>query len=172
MKTENVQLQTENRELTDRLENVKKKLDDLEGRSKRNNLIFTGLQKQTAADYESWGDCEKLVKDLIRDQLKITEDIQFDRVHRLRYDSESPVIAQFTSFKDKQRVLRHKQKLSETTEGSTLFIGEDFSKGIRDVRRRLVPFLKTARAAPNNTARMVFDHLVINGKRFYYDPVS
>ena len=58
------------------------------------------------------------------------------------------------------------------TKGSTIIIGEDFSKGICDVRRRLVPFLKTAKAAPNNTARMVYDHLVINGKRFYYDPVS
>ena len=108
VKTENERLKTGNRELTDRLENVEKKLDDLEGRSKRNNLIFTGLQKQTAADYESWEDCEKLVKDLIRNQLKITEDIPFDRVHRLRNDSESPIIARFTNFKDKQRVLRQK----------------------------------------------------------------
>ena len=113
-----------------------------------------------------------MVKDLIRDQLKITEDIQFDRVHRLRNDSKSPIIARFTNFKDKQRVLRQKRKLSETSEGSTIFIGEDFSKGIRDVRRRLVPFLKTAKAAPNVTARMVYDHLVINGKLFYYHPVS
>ena len=93
-------------------------------------------------------------------------------MHRLRNDSKSPIIARFTNFKDKQHVLRQKRKLSETSEGSTIFIGEDFSKGIRDVRRRLVPFLKTAKAAPNNTARMVYDHLVINGKRFYYDPVS
>ena len=113
-----------------------------------------------------------MVKDLIRDQLKITEDIQFDRVHRLRNDTKSSIIARFTNFKDKQRVLRQKQKLSETMEGSTICIREDFSRGIWDIRRRLVPFLKPAKAAPNNTARMVYDHLVINGKWFYYDPVS
>ena len=70
VKTENEQLKTENCELTDRLENGEKKLDDLEDHSKRNNLIFMGLQKQTAADYKSWEDCEKLVNDLICDQLK------------------------------------------------------------------------------------------------------
>ena len=46
VKVKNDQLKTENHEPTDRLKNVEKKLD-LEGRSKRNSLIFTGLQKQT-----------------------------------------------------------------------------------------------------------------------------
>ena len=73
LRNENGQLKTENRELTDRLGEVKKKLDDVEGRSKRNNLIFTGLQKQTQADYESWEDCEKLVHALIHNQLKRKE---------------------------------------------------------------------------------------------------
>ena len=40
------------------------------------------------------------------------------------------------------------------------------------MRKKLVPFLKNAKADPKNNARMVYDHLVINGKRFYYDPVS
>ena len=82
----------------------------------------------------------------------------------MRKDPKSPIIARFTNFKDKQRVLKQKRKLSETAEGSTIFIGEDFSKG--------VPFLKNTKADPKNNARMVYDHLVINGKRFYYDPVS
>ena len=40
------------------------------------------------------------------------------------------------------------------------------------MRKKLVPFLKNAKADPKNNARMVYDHLAINGKRFYYDPVS
>ena len=40
------------------------------------------------------------------------------------------------------------------------------------MRKKLVPFLKNAKVDPKNNARMVYDHLVINGKRFYYDPVS
>ena len=86
---------------------VEKKLDDLEGRSKSINLIFTGLQKQTQADYESWEDCEKLVQDLIHNQLKIPDDIQFDRLHRMPKEPKSPIIVRFTNFKDKERVLKH-----------------------------------------------------------------
>ena len=89
-------------------------------------MIFTGLQKQTQADYESWEDCEKLVHALIHNQLKIPDDIQFDRLHRMRKDPKSPITARFTNFKDKQRVLKQKRKLCETAEGSTIFIGEDF----------------------------------------------
>ena len=114
----------------------------MDGGSRRNNLISTGLQKQTEADYELWEDCEKLVKDLIHDQLKITEDIYFDKVRRLHDDSKSPIIARFANLKDQQRALNQKRKPSETTQGSAIFIGEDFSEGIRDVSRRLVPFFK------------------------------
>ena len=77
---------------------MKRKLGDLEGRSKRNNLIFTELQKQIEADYETTR-CRRTV-DLIHNQLKIPEDIQFDRVHRMRKDPKSPIIARFTNFKD------------------------------------------------------------------------
>ena len=46
-----------------------------------------------------------------------------------------------------------------------MFFGRDFSKGGREVRKKLVPFLKSAKADPKNNARMVYDHLVINGKK-------
>lgn len=57
LKSENDQLRTENRGLAERLEEAEKKLDDLEGRSKRNNLIFSGLKKEK--QNESYEDCEK-----------------------------------------------------------------------------------------------------------------
>ena len=172
MKKENEQLRTENQALTDRLDETEKKLDDLEGRSKRNNLIFRGLKKQTSSEHESWDDCENLVKDMLRDQLKINDNVQFDRVHRLGNDTTSPIIARFTNFKDKQRVLKEKRKLKDSEEGKTIFIGEDFTKSVRDTRRKLVPFLKEAKADRTKKAFMVYDHLVIDGKKFYYDPAT
>ena len=169
VKKENAQLRSENDELTERMEETEKKLDDLEGRSKRNNLIFTGLQAQS--DNESWEDCEKLVNGVLRDQLKFNDDVQFDRVHRLHRGANSPIVARFTLFKDKQRVFKAKRMLSGSEGGSTIFIGEDFSKRVREVRRKLVPFLKEAKAK-NKKATIVFDHLVIDGKRFYFDSVN
>ena len=172
VRRENDRLQTENQDLADRLDAAEKKLDDLEGRSKRNNLIFRGLKKQTGSEYESWDDCESLVKEVVCDQLKIRDDVQFDRVHRLGRDPDSPIIARFTNFKDKQRVLKEKGKLKETEKGRTIFIGEDFSKGVGDTRRKLVPFLKEAKADKKKKASMVYDHLVIDGRKFYLDPTS
>lgn len=172
VKNENERLQTENQELADRLDAAEKKLDDLEGRSKRNNLIFRGLKKQTSSDYESWDDCEKLVKEVMHDQLKMRDDIQFDRVHRLNKDPDSPIVARFVNFKDKQRVLKEKRKLKETEKGRTIFIGEDFSKNVRDTRRKLVPHLKEAKTDKNKKVTMVYNYLLIDNKRFYLDPAS
>ena len=172
VRTENEHLKADNHELKNRLGEAEAKLDDLEGRSKRNNLIFTGLKKQTDSDFESWDDCEKLVTDLIHNKLKISDDMEFDRVHRLRRDENSPIIARFASFKDKQKVLKAKRKLSETENGNTIFIGEDFSKRVRETRKKLVPFLKEAKKDKDKRATMVYDHLVINGKKFYYDEAS
>ena len=171
VKNENEQLRFENRDLTRRLEEAENKLDDLEGRSKRNNLIFSGLKKRTGTEYESWDDCEKLVKDVIKDQLKIDDDMQFDRVHRLGKDPNSPIVARFTSFKDKERVLREKRKLRESENGKSVFVGEDFSKGVREIRRKLVPFLKKAKSEKKK-ASMVFDHLIVEGKKLFFDSAS
>ena len=44
---------------------------------------------------------------------------------------------------------------------------------IRNLRGRLVPFFeKKAKADPKKSKEMVQDHLVINRKPFYYEPVS
>lgn len=163
----NEQLQTDNNNLADRLEEAEKKMDDLEGRSKRNNLIFTGLKAKS--ERESWEDCEELVQGVLRDQLKFQDEVQFDRVHRLHRGANSPIVARCTHFKDKQRVLKNKRVLSKCEGCSNVFIGEDFTKRVRDVRKKLVPFLKDAKADKTKKATMVFDHLVIDGKRFYFD---
>ena len=165
MKTEVTELRQENRnllqtnqDLTARLCNLERKADDLEGRSKRNNLIFYGMQKSTG---ETNADCEGMVKDLLTDKLELSEDIEFDRVHRLNSKSDSPVIARCAFYKQKLTILKAKRKL----QGSGVFIGEDFSSRVREIRRKLTPHLKKAKKDGKN-ASMVFDHLFIDGRKF------
>eukprot|EP00745_Piridium_sociabile_P020573 TRINITY_DN31752_c0_g2_i6.p1 TRINITY_DN31752_c0_g2~~TRINITY_DN31752_c0_g2_i6.p1 ORF type:complete len:271 (-),score=44.85 TRINITY_DN31752_c0_g2_i6:20-832(-) len=93
VKEENETLKRQNQQLLDRLEASERKLDDLEGRSKRNNLIFNGLKR--TAQRESWDDCEKLVKDVIHNQLKIDRNVEFERVHRLGKDPDPPLLLAF-----------------------------------------------------------------------------
>ena len=44
--------------------------------------------------------------------------------------------------------------------GSSVFIGDDFSAKVREVRRKLLPHLRAAKDQKKR-ATMVFDHLLI-----------
>ena len=158
IRQENKDLKAKNERLEKTITEMDRKVDDLEGRSKRNNLIIHGLVR---AEKETGEDCEGILTDLITDRLELADDFQFDRVHRLNAKPNSPVVARCTFFKDKVKILKAKRKL----QGTNVFIGEDFSSRVRDVRRRLVPHLKKARSE-NKKCMMVFDHLIIDGKRF------
>ena len=89
----------------------------------------------------------------------------FDRVHCINSKTDSPVIARCVFYKQKVSVLKAKGKLR----GTNVFIGEDFSSRVREVRKRLTPHLKKARS-DGKRATMVFDHLVIDQKKFTVDP--
>ena len=155
LRTENATLQKENQDLHKRLTDVENKVDDLEGRSKRSNLLFHGLARTSGEN------CEKVVSDLLTDKLGLSDPVEFDRVHRVSDKKDSPIIARCTFFKDKNMILKAKKKLR----GSDIFIGEDFSLRVRSVRKALSPHLKEARKSGKN-AVMIFDHLLIDGRRF------
>jgi hypothetical protein len=120
-----------------KVEQLERKTDDLEGRSKRNNLIFYGVHR---FQNETNDDCEGKIQDLLTDKLDMGREIEFDRVHRLSAKPDSPIIVRCTSYKDKVRILKEKRKLK----GSDIFIGEDFSLRVREIRRGLSPHLKKA----------------------------
>ena len=90
LKQENINLKEDNVFLKSGLDGVNRKIDDLEGRSKRNNLIFYGLNK---LDGETSEECEGMLEDFITDKLELGDKILFDRVHRLNSKPNGPVIA-------------------------------------------------------------------------------
>lgn len=87
--------------------------DDLDNRSRRNNLILYGLLD---AVNESWAESEEKVVSFFSDKLDISvTPTSIERAHRLgKYQVEStrPLIVKFLSFKDK-RVLAAASKLRE-----------------------------------------------------------
>ena len=124
MKEENKALKEENNAMRTRLENVENKTDDLESRSKTNNIIIHGIQRK---EDETRQECEELVCEMITDKLELVETIQFDRVHRLNAKPNSPIIARSTFYKDKENIMKENRKLK----GSSVFIGDDFSAKVR-----------------------------------------
>ena len=161
MKEAMSELTTENNNLKTQLQDLASKTDDLECRSKRNNLIFHGIPR---ADNETSQDCEGIVRDLITDKLELADVTEFDRVHRLSGKPNPPVVAQCCFYKHKEKILKQRRKLK----GSNIFIAEDFSQRVREIRKALTPHLQTARSH-GKRATMIYDHLLIDGKKFALD---
>jgi predicted RNase H-like nuclease (RuvC/YqgF family) len=162
LRNENDDLRNENKDLRSHLHDVDLKLDDLECRSRRNNLLLYGLSKPD--DKETNQELESRVQEIFTDNLELSETVTFDRVHRLNGKSNSPVIMRCTFFKEKLNVLKAKAKL----QGSDMFIGEDFSLRVRTIRKALAPHLKEAKKA-GKMATMIHDYLLIDGKKFVLD---
>ena len=61
---------------------VEDQSDYLENQSRRNNLKISGIPEKENG-FETWEETEQLVKEAIKDKLKITTDIQIERAHRI-----------------------------------------------------------------------------------------
>lgn len=159
LERENGDIKETNEMLLERVSRLEGQVDDLEGRSRRNNIIVHGLDKREG---ESGEDLEAQLQELFTDTLELAEDVPMDRVHRLGSKPNAPIIARCTYFKDKVTVMKNKSKL----QGSEVFIGEDFSRGVRQKRKLLSPFLKAMREG-NKKASLVHDHIVQDGRKFF-----
>eukprot|EP00745_Piridium_sociabile_P038347 TRINITY_DN699_c0_g1_i12.p1 TRINITY_DN699_c0_g1~~TRINITY_DN699_c0_g1_i12.p1 ORF type:complete len:280 (-),score=67.35 TRINITY_DN699_c0_g1_i12:640-1356(-) len=190
LRQQNQDLQRKNDHLAEKLDYLDRKVDDLEGRSKRNNLVFYGVARR---ENETNSDCEDILKDLFTDKLELARDVEMDRVHRVSSRPDSPIVARCVFYKQKVDILKAKTKLK----GTNIFVGEDFSTKVRDLRKRLTPHLKRARgdgkraslltvlkrargdgkpplwcttiSSLTGNATMVYNHLLIDGKRFTVD---
>nr|KAG5687641.1 hypothetical protein BaRGS_008124 [Batillaria attramentaria] len=63
----------ENKELKDKVDKLEEKMDDVEGRSRRNNLIFHNIPHPQGRT-ETWADCEKAVKKVVKEEMGIEDD--------------------------------------------------------------------------------------------------
>ena len=65
----------------ERLEFTERKIVELEDRSRRNNLRIDGI---TEKENETWDECEQEIQSLIKDKLRIAENIIIERAHRIK----------------------------------------------------------------------------------------
>jgi len=141
---------------------VKDKLDDLENRSRRNNLCFDGIEESLN---ESWRETEAKVKELLANQLNLENDMVIERAHRVGAKKEGknrPIVCKFLNYKDRDNIFNEKKLLK----GTGVFIRDDVSERVLNKRKELMPKLIEAR---NNgkIAYFQFDKLVIREKRFH-----
>ena len=155
-------LTKENKDLRKQVNSLEHRLDDYEGRSRRNNLIFTGLDKSQTGTNEQ---CEKAVTEILKTNMGM-DNVSFERVHKLKTKGKTDqVIAQLSFHKDCRKILQNKRLLK----GTNIYVNEDFTTKVRGIRQKLQPIIQRLRNE-NKTVKLVFDHLYIDGQRFDYDP--
>ncbi|GFR69609.1 coagulation factor VIII-like protein [Elysia marginata] len=106
---------------------------------------------------------------MINNHLEIDDArIQIDRAHRLRSNNGTgAIIVRITHYKDKENIMKNKKKLKDTN----IHISDDYTPRIREIRRKLGPFLNKFRNE-GKRATMVYDHLIVDGARLYWDPIT
>jgi len=90
-------LQEDINRLTEENAKLNDKLIDLRCRSMKYNLLFTGIKENEDED------CEIKLKDFIKDEMNLIDDIQFVNVHRIGKKSKQrtrSIIARFVHYKD------------------------------------------------------------------------
>lgn len=153
--------------LSEENKKIKERVIDLQARSMRDNLVFSGIPEQTGED------AELTVKNFIQTHLKLPEEtvrnISFHRVHRLGGkrpgdNRPRPIGAKFVSFKQKEQVKSQGRQLKGTNFG----VNDQFPKEILDRRRVLFP-IREKSIAEGSRAVIAVDKLFINGQ-LYRDP--
>ena len=150
-------LHAENSCLRSSVNCLEEKVDVLENHSRRNNLLFFGIEQRPN---ESWEDCEETLHDIIYDKMGVRSEVFIERAHRVG----KAVIAKFLSFKDKTKVLSHAKFLK----GSSISVREDVSLAVREKQKHLVPLMKDLREKKNK-AKLRHDKLVTSKGVFTYD---
>ena len=167
-------LEREQQELKDAVVKSDKTIIDLQCRSMRDNLIFTGISEpqysgeNAEAEFE---DVEQSLRTFLTDEMQISRYMPFHRVHRLnslergrRNEGPKPIIAKFERFSDREYV---RGQAPKTLVNKPFGVREQFPKAIEEKRRQLYPIMKQYRKDKSNKVRLVRDKLYINGYEYY-----
>ena len=137
-------------------------VDDLENRSRRNNLVFHGIPEAEGSGVGRHEDCNKTITEVLQFVGLLPSDYSIERVHRTpsapfappsnsSQDSRPPrpriMHVCFTSFKQKElvRTACVKKFQAEKFHGQKLFIADDLSKRIRSLRKNKMEDFKKLR---------------------------
>lgn len=96
------ELKAENMYLKSEIERLEKSQVRLESHSRRNNLIFGGINEM---ENETWDQCEASVKEILSKCMQL-DGVLFERVHRLGSKTQGKtreIIAKFSTYKQRDQ---------------------------------------------------------------------
>lgn len=139
------------------------KINDLEDRSRRNNLLIFGVSETDGETptvlYEK---IDKLFREVLEVDVKTIE--RLHRVGRRVSHKDRPVILKVYDYREKIDILRNCRKLK----GTAFSVSEDFCDRTRDVRKKLWESAKDERNQ-GSSVRLVYNKLIVNGVTFEWD---
>ena len=145
---------------------IKKKLADLEDCSRRNNLRFHGFQEETN---KTWEEGESIITNFVKEKLGIVEDILIERAHR------TGKIQRHDGTRNRKRTIavkflnfKDKSRILYTFREKKLrkekvFVNEDSSEETASIRKGLLQKAKDLRSQ-NKVAKIVHDRLIVYKK--------
>lgn len=119
------------------------KVDDLENRSKRNNIVLWNIPENA----EKGKSCEEFIHEFIKSHMKLEEadKIEIERAHRTppfrKSDNNAkprPIHAKILRYSNKQRIMKAAKGLKDNLfQGAKVFISDDVSLKVRRERNFL-----------------------------------
>ncbi|XP_077485309.1 uncharacterized protein LOC144095446 [Amblyomma americanum] len=140
--------------------------DELENRSRRNNLIFHGLAEE---DEETNKALFIAVTMVFIDNLQL-DCPKIERYHRLGRKQEGrprPVIVKLLDFREKTQALKNAHRLKN----SGISLSEDFSAHVRLIRKKIWDATQSYRDS-GSKVHLRYDHVFIDSVRFNWDDVE
>ena len=145
--------------VTEEKEKLSSTVLDLQCRSMKSNLVFTGLGGEGRDE-----NIEHKLRSFLFHELGIEGDIRFGNIHRFGRHVRGrcrPIVARFLHHQDLTLVRDRAYRLKDTPYG----IHEQFPKVIEDKRRELYPIMRQLKREGNNT-KLVRDKLYVNGQLY------
>lgn len=146
------------------IQTLRAKVDDLENRGRRCNLLFFGIDDKDAT--ETWAASEKLVQKLCTEKLQINPQTiaRAHRIGKFNPERKRPLIVNFASFKEKEAILTSAKMLKNTG----ISLSEDFSEQVRRKRKLLWEFAKTNKQA-DTRVNLRLDVLYLDKVKYVVD---
>ncbi|KAK6190935.1 hypothetical protein SNE40_002696 [Patella caerulea] len=176
IKDEVLQLQSELKEVKSATEGFKQRIDSTDNILRQKNLIFYGLEERNDGQRETWEDGEKLVRNVLINELKLdgADDdslVAIDRVHQigkktLNSNRPRPVKVCFHRLRTRDLILTKSRTLLKE---STVHVSEDYSEQVRSIRKALIPHLQEAKKISENFVILKYDKLIINKDVFTFN---
>ncbi|CAG2211114.1 unnamed protein product [Mytilus edulis] len=146
-------------EVKEENDELKDTIIDLQCRSMKNNLIFTGLREPENENTEN------LIRGFIKDELHIYHKLELGNVHRFGTGAQPgkrgrprPIVARFIYHNDLAMVMSNTYRLK----GKQYGVNKQFPEAIEQARKSLYPVMKEMKA-DGHRVRLVRDILYVDG---------